>query len=157
MTSSTHEKLFSSIAFLSPPLSLSSGTLELPSNSDLINLEIIPTPEPTLPTIQPSSSTDTQPSSSNLKTGHSHTPPPTNLQVTIDNVTYSVPSKKTYNILEDPVFIDSGILPPVLQPVKNPSQTNTMSDDFFRTHSHVAILLPCCHFPQQFLNFCFFK
>ena len=54
--------------------------------------------------------------------------------VTIDNDTYTVPSKKKYNILEDPNFNYSGILPPVLQPVKNPSQTNTMTGEFLRSH-----------------------
>ena len=136
MTSSTHQEFLSSIASLSPPLSLKSGTLELPNNSDLISLEIIPTPEQTLSDTQPSSSTNTQTFSSNLKTRHSPTPPPTNIQVTIDNVTYTVPSKKKYNSLEDPVFIHSGILPHALQPVKSPSQTNTMTDGFLRTHSN---------------------
>ena len=32
--------------------------------------------------------------------------------------------------------MDSGILPPVLQPVKKPSQTNTMIDEFLRTHTN---------------------
>ena len=95
---------------MSPPLSLKAGTLELLYKSDFIHLEIIPTPEPTLP--------DTQPLSSTLNTRHSPTPPPTTLQVTIDNVTYTVPSKHKYNILEDLVFIDTGILLPVLQKVK---------------------------------------
>ena len=139
MNSSTYEEdLRSSIASVSPHFSPKSGTLELPKNSELINLEIIPTPEPTLPVTQPSSSTNTQPLSSissTLKTRHS--PPtalPTNLQVTIDFVTYTVPSKKKYDILEGPFSIDSGILSPVPQAVKNHSQTNTMTVEFLRTH-----------------------
>ena len=69
MTSSTHEEeLLSTIASLSPLLSLKPGTLELPNNPDLINLLIFPTSEPTLPDTQPSSSTNTQPLSSTLKT-----------------------------------------------------------------------------------------
>ena len=119
MTSSTQpEELLFSIFSLSPPLSLKSGTLELPNNSNLNNLEIIPTPERTLSDFQPYSSTNTQPLSSDLKTRHSPTPPPTNIQVTIDNVTFTVHSKNKYNILEDPVSIGCGILPPVLQPAK---------------------------------------
>ena len=93
MTSTAHEEeLLSSIASLSPPLSFKSGTLDFPHNSDFINLEIIPTPETTLPDTQHSSSTNTQPISSNLKTRQSHTPPPTNLLVTIENIFYTVPS-----------------------------------------------------------------
>ena len=119
MTSCTNkEEVLCSIGLSSKPLSPKSGTLELPNNSDLIKLEIVHTPEPTLSDIEPSSSTNTQHLSSNPKTRHSPTPPPTNLQVTIDNVTYTVSSKKKYNILEDPVFIDSGILHPVLNLLK---------------------------------------
>ena len=121
--------------FVTASFSPKSGTLELPKNSELNNLSlIIPTPEPTLPAIQPSSLTNTHSLSSNLTTRHSHTSPPTKLQVTIVNVTYNVPSKKKYNIFEDPVFIDSGILHPVIQPVKHPSQTNTTTREFLRTH-----------------------
>ena len=102
MTSSAHEdKLLSGIVFLSPPLSLKSGTFELPQNFHVINLEIIPAPDPTLPDTQPSSSTNAPPFSSNLKTCHSPTSPTNNLQVTIDIITYTVPSKKKYNILEN--------------------------------------------------------
>ena len=94
MTLYTHkEELLSSIASLSPPLSLQSGTLELPNNSDLLNLDIFLTPEPILPDTQPSSSINTQPLSSTRKTDNSPTPPPF-LQVTIDNVTHTVPSSK---------------------------------------------------------------
>ena len=120
--------------FLSLSLSLESGFFDLPHNNDLINLEIIATPEPTLPETQHSSSTNTQPISSDLETRHSPTPPPTNLQVTIDNITYTKPSKKKYNNLEDPVLFDYSIPSPVLQPVKNPSQRNIMTDEFPRTH-----------------------
>ena len=94
-TSSTHkEELLSSIASLSAPHSLKTGTLEFPNNSNLNIREIFPTSEPTLSDTQPSSSTKTQPLSSNLKTRHSPTPQPANLQVTIDNVTYTVPPQK---------------------------------------------------------------
>ena len=53
------EELFSSIASLSPPLFLKSGTLELPHTSVPLHLEIIPSSEPTLTDFQPSSSTHT--------------------------------------------------------------------------------------------------
>ena len=49
---------------------------------------------------------------------------------------------KKYNILEDPVFIDSGILPPTLHPLKTPSQTNTMSDEFLRNHPNFKANFP---------------
>ena len=141
MTSSTHgEERLSSIASLSSPLSLHPGTLDLPNNSDLFNIEIITTSDPTPSDFQPSSSTNTQFLSSNLKTRHSPTPPPTNLRVTNDNVAYTVPSKKKYNILEDPVFIDSGILPPLLQHLKNPSHTNTMTYKFLRNHPNFKLI-----------------
>ena len=142
MTSSVcDEELLSSVATLSPPIRQKSGTLELPHTSDPINLKIIPTPKPTLLDVQSSSPTHTfvvhtQPIFSTLKTRRSLTPPPTNLQVTIDNVIYTVPSKETYNILEDPVSIDSGILlwsmlcTPTL---KHTSHTNTMADQFLNT------------------------
>ena len=84
----------------------------------------------------------TKPLSSTLKNRHSPTPPPTNLQVTIENATYTVPCKTKHDILEYSVFIDSGIQPPVLQPVKNHSQTSTMTDKFLRTHLNFKANLP---------------
>ena len=71
---------------------------------------------------------------------HSPSPPPNNLHITIDN--HPVPPKKKYNILEDPVFIDSGTLPPTLHPLKTPSQTNTMTDEFFPNHHNFKANLP---------------
>ena len=124
------KSLLYSFASLSPPLALKSGSLLLPYTSDPFNLEIIPTPDSTLLDIQHSSSTHTQSISSTPKTGHSPTPPPTNLQFTNDNVTNTVLSKKKYSLLEDPV----SILPPVLQPVNNLSRTNTLTDEFRRIH-----------------------
>ena len=47
-TSNPDEDLLSSIASLSPPLSLKSGTLDLPNISDSLPLETNSTPEPTL-------------------------------------------------------------------------------------------------------------
>ena len=113
------EELLSSSASLSPCLSL--GALEIPHYSDPIIIEVITTPEPTIE-IKPSSYktpiVNTQPTSSTLKTRHVSTPPTNNLHNTIDKATNTVPTKKQYNILENPVFIDSGILPPALKPVK---------------------------------------
>ena len=127
------EELLSSIASLSPPLSLKSGTLEIPLVTDSsLPLDSNPTPEPTLNGTSTTSQSLNKPSSTNLKTRHSPTPPPTNLHFTVDN--HQIPHKKKYNILEDPVFIDSGILPPTLHPLKTPSQSNTMTDEFLRTH-----------------------
>ena len=70
-TSNPDEEFLSSIASLSPPPSLKSGTLDLPSVSDSLRLDINPTPEPTR---------------------HSPTPPPNNLHITIDN--HPIPPKK---------------------------------------------------------------
>ena len=106
------EELLSSIASLSPPLYLKSGNLVLLNVSDPLPLDINPTPEPTLNVCPSTTQSTTQPLSSTLKTRHSPSPPPNNLHITIDN--HPVPPKKKYNILEDPVFIDSGTLPPEL-------------------------------------------
>ena len=134
------EELLSSIASLSPPLSLKSGTLDNPLVNDSLPLDTTNTPEPTLNTNPSTSQSLTKPSSTNLKTRHSPSPPPNNLHITIDN--HPIPPKKKYNILEDPVFIDSGILPPTLHPLKTPSQSNTMTDEFLRTHPNFKANLP---------------
>ena len=134
------DELLSSIASLSPPLSLKSGTLDMPTVNDSLPPDTTTTPEPTLNTNSTHSQTLTKPSTSNLKTRHSPTPPPNNLHVTIDN--HPIPPKKKYNIPEDPVFIDSGILPPTLHPLKTPSQSNTMTDEFLRTHPNFKANLP---------------
>ena len=142
MSSSVCDEELSSIASLSPLLSPKSGTLELPHSSDAIKVEVITTPEPTIE-IKPSSSNTSiinsiQPTFSSLKTRHSPTPPPNNLQITIDNATFTVLTK----ILVEPVFIESGILPPILNPQKNTSQSNTLPDEFLRTHPHFKASLP---------------
>ena len=108
-TSNPEEELLSSIVSLSPPLSLKFGTLDLPNDS--LSLHINPTPEPTLNVIPSTTQSTTQPLASTLKTRHSPTPPPNNLHVTIDN--HPIPPKKSYNILEDSVFIDSGFYLPL--------------------------------------------
>ena len=131
------EELLSSIVPFSPALSLKSGTLDILHNSDPTSIEVIATPEPTFENKPSASGTPivkTDPTSSTLKTRHSSTPSPKNLLMTIDNVTYTVSTRSKYNILEDPVFIDSGILPPVFNPVKNFSQSNTLTDELLRTH-----------------------
>ena len=124
-TFNPHEEFLSSIAFLSP-LSLKSGTLDLPNVSDPLPLDNNPTDEPTLNVIPSTTQSTTQPLFYTLKTRRSPTPPPNNLHITIDN--HPIPPKKKYNILEDPVFTFSGILPPTLHPLKTPSQTNTITD-----------------------------
>ena len=142
VTINPDEELLSSIASLSPPHSLKSGTLDLPLANDLIPSNSNNTPEPTVNTVNSNSTTSqsNKPSSNNPKSRHSPTPPPNNLHITIDN--HPIPPKKKYNILEDPVFIDSGILPPTLQPLKTPSQSNTMTDEFLRTHPNFKANLP---------------
>ena len=67
-------KLLLKLEILDFTFSSSSLLLFKPNNSDLFNLEIIPTPEPTLSDIQQSSSTNTQHLSSNLYTRHLPTP-----------------------------------------------------------------------------------
>ena len=94
-TSNPDDELLSSIASLSPSVSLKSGTFDLPNVSDSLPLEINPTPEPTLNVIPCTTQTTTictQPLSSTLKTCHSPTPPPNNLQITIDN--HPIPPNK---------------------------------------------------------------
>ena len=81
-TSNPDEELLSSIASLSHPLSLKSGTLDIPNVCDPLPLESNPTPEPTLNVIPCTTQTSniyTRPLSSTLKTRHSPTPPPNNL------------------------------------------------------------------------------
>ena len=112
------EELLSSIASLSPPLSLKSGTLDLPLVTDSsLPLDSNPTPEPTLNATSTTSQPPNKSTSTNLKTRHSPTPPPNNLHFTVDN--HQIPHKKKYNILEDPVFIDSGIILSNPSPIKN--------------------------------------
>ena len=153
-TINPEEELLSSIASLSPPLSLKSGTLDLPLANDLLPSNSNNTPEPTVPTTNNSTiSQPNKPSSNNLKSRHSPTPPPNNLQFTIDN--HPIPPKKKYNILEDPVFIDSGILPPTLQPLKTPSQSNTMTDEFLRTHPNFKANLPSLYMTPTSYKFRF--
>ena len=80
------EEHLSSFASLPPPLSLKSGTLELPHYFDPINIEIISTPEPTIEIKYSFCKTpivNIQPTSSTPKTRNSPTPPPNNFQVNL--------------------------------------------------------------------------
>ena len=70
--------------------------------------------------------------SSTLKTPHSPTPLPANLQDNIYN--YTMPRKEKHNILDESVFKDSGVLTPTLQTYKNPSQPNAVPHEILRTH-----------------------
>ena len=150
----TEEELLSSIASLSPPLSLKSGTLDLPLVTDSsLPLDSNPTPEPTLNGTSTTSQSLNKSTSTNPKTRHSPTPPPNNLHFTVDN--HQIPHKKKYNILEDPVFIDSGILPPTLHPLKTPSQSNTMTDEFLRTHPNFKANLPSLYMTPTTYKFRF--
>ena len=152
VTINPDEELLSSIASLSPPLSLKSGTLDLPLANDPLPLNSNNTPEPTVNSNSTTSQSN-KPSSNNLKSRHSPTPPPNNLHITIDN--HPIPPKKKYNILEDPVFIDSGILPPTLHPLKTPSQSNTMTDEFLRTHPNFKANLPSLYLTPTSYKFRF--
>ena len=105
----------------------------------------IPTPEPTLPDVQPSSSTHfnppststvhNQPISSTIKTRHSPTPPSINLQVTIDIATYTDPSKKILTFLKILFLLTLVFFLLYINMQKNPRQTNNMTDEFLRAHS----------------------
>ena len=65
------------------------------------------------------------------------------------------PPRKKHNTLEAPVFIDSGILPPVLNPVKIPSQSNTMTNEFLRTHPIFKTNLPSLYMTPTTYKFRF--
>ena len=135
---------------MSPPLSLKSGTFELPTlvfeNTPIASNH---TAEQTLPQIQSSSSNHApnsstvynQPLSLTRKTPHLPFAAPFNLRVTIDNCSYSILRKKNFNIL-DPASFDFSILLPTLYPCKNPSQTNTMNDELDRNHPNFKANLP---------------
>ena len=153
------EEVLSSIASLSHSLSRKSGTLDIHNISNPITLEVNTAPEPTSIEIPLCSSTQiptvyTQPLCSTLKTRHSLTPPPPDyLEIINDN--HPIPPKKKYNILEDPVFFDSGILPPSIHLVKNPSQTNTMTDEYLRTHPNFNANLPSLYMTPTTYKFRF--
>ena len=147
------DELLSSIVSLSPPLSLKSGTPDMTLVNDSLPLDTTTTPEPTLNTNSTPSQALTKPSTTNLKTHQSPTRPPNNLHITIDN--HPIPPKKKYNILEDPVFIDSGNLPPTLHPLKTPSQSNTMTDEFLRTHPNFKANLPSLYMTPTTYKFRF--
>ena len=81
---------------MSPPLSLTFGTLELPAQ--VLEPTPITSNHTTEPTLSRNVSTVyTQPLSSTLKTPRSPIPPPTNLPLTFDNCSYTIPQRK--NIL----------------------------------------------------------
>ena len=67
-------------------------------------------------TTQPLSSTTL---SKTLKTSHSTSPPPSKLHVIIGND--KITKTKKYDTLNDPFHIDCGVLPPILHPIKSPS------------------------------------
>ena len=95
----------------------------------------------------------TQSLSTTLKTRHFPTPPPNIIHITIDN--RPIPPKKKYNILDDLVFVDSGILPPTLHPLKTHSQTNTVSDEFLLTHPKIKTNLTSLYMTPTTYKFCF--
>ena len=155
VTINPEEELRSSIASLSTPPSLKSGTLDLPLVNDSLPLDTNNTPKPTVNGNSTTSQSLTKPPSTKLKTRHSPTPPLHihNLHITIDN--HAIPPRKKYNILEDPVFIDSGILPPTLHPLKTPSQSNTRPDEFLRTHPNFKANLPSLYMTPTSYKFRF--
>ena len=158
MSSSFREaELLTSIASLYHPLSLKSGSLELPHSSDPINIEVITTPEPSIEIKRSSSNSSivntTQPTSSSLRTRHAPTPPSNDLQITIDNATYTVRTERKSIKLEDHVSIESNILPPLINLQKNPSQSNTMTDKFLRTHPRFKQISHLLKRLQSLMNF----
>ena len=66
-----------------------------------------------------------------LKSPRSVTPPDS-LQVTINND--ATPPKERYDMMQDPVFLNSGLMPPILQPLKTPSKMTNVPDDYIHTH-----------------------
>ena len=86
-----------------------------------------PTPSIQVPTTNPHSPPPT--SSVVQTTSTNHIPSNTNITVTIDNDTVQSPTRK-YTITEDPAYIESGVIPPILHPLQNPSQLNAVSQDF---------------------------
>ena len=143
------EELLSSIASLSPPLSLKSGTLDLPLANDSLPLDTNNTPEPTLDTNPSTSQSLTKQSSTNLKTRHSPTPPPNNLHITIDN--HPIPPKKIQYSLKIP----SSLIPVSYLPLKTPSQSNTMTDEFLRTPPSFKANLPSLYMTPTSYKFRF--
>ena len=105
-TSNPDEELVSSIASLSPPLFLKTGTLDLPNVSDSLPLDINPTHVPILNGIPSTTQPTTQPLSSTLKTRHSPTPPPKSPPFVCDNTSHRItgelsqtPSKYPKNLI----------------------------------------------------------
>ena len=147
------------------------GTLELPHNSELINIEVVCTPEPTIE-IEPSSSNasivNTRPTST-PKTHHSPTPPPKNLQFSKKFLTItliSFPPRKKYIIY---AIIKYRILRswlhwlwfsfPCYKRNKKTSQSNTMTGGFLRTHpllKPISLLFRWLPLPMNFV-FCKIK
>ena len=83
-----------------------------------------------------------------LKSPCSATSPDT-LQVTINNDV--TPPKKRYDMMQDPVFLNSGLMPPNLQPSKTPSKMTNIPDDYILTHTEFKPNLPAlCMTPTDY-------
>ena len=114
-----HPQLTQSIINDSPPEEMSS-----PLNSQLT-------------TIATTSSTTSY--SNALKTARPTSP----LFVTIDND--PIPPKKKYDMMQDTAFLNSGIMPPILLPLKSPSHLTNVSPEFLQKHPEFKPNLPALY------------
>ena len=69
--------------------------------------------------------------------------PPDSLQVTI-NIDLT-PPKKRYYVMQDPVFLNSGLMLPILQPLRTPSKMTNIPDDCIHTHREFKPNLPALY------------
>ena len=77
-----------------------------------------------------------------IKNHRSATPPDT-LQVTIINDV--TPPRKRYDMMQDPVFINSGLMREILPPLKTPSKLTNISDEHIHTHPEFKPNLPALY------------
>ena len=147
--------------------------IDLPTLLDP-TLPSITTPPPTKPIDYQNLSTSTQiPSSTTNKTSPPPNPPsvsqtattttlsrtssttlPQNqtITVTIDNDTLQSPTRK-YTITEDPAYVESGVIPPILHPLQNPSQANAVSQDFQQQNPDYRFTIPKHRNTDHFIAF----
>ena len=48
-------------------------------------------------------------------------------------------------MMQDPVFINSGLMPPILQPLTTPSKLTNISDEYIQTHPEFKPNLPALY------------
>ena len=146
ITDDHHDILATLEPSISPTTSIPSDVLELtlptivnPPHPILTQCEI--TSSSNLNQTQNLTSTQVLELPLSLKNPRTQTPP--DLHITIDNDV--TPIKKKYDMLQDPRFIDSGLMPPVLHPLKNPSKLNTVSGEFITSHPKFKANFPALY------------